>query len=179
MVKNTWSYTSSLPFVGALGQVHYVTSKVTNFMELSPSWEAVSCAATQELPSILWNPKVHYRVHMSPSVLYPEPDRSSPYHLHPVSLRSILILSTHLRLSLPSSLFLSGSPTNILYSFLFSPIRTTWHAHLILFHLIILIMLGEEYKLRSSSLCSYLQLTLRDFNNTSNSVQFLFVYVQI
>jgi hypothetical protein len=28
-------------------------------MELSPSWEAVNCAATQELPSILWNPKVH------------------------------------------------------------------------------------------------------------------------
>jgi hypothetical protein len=27
-------------------------------MELSPSWEAASCAATQEFPSILWNPKV-------------------------------------------------------------------------------------------------------------------------
>jgi hypothetical protein len=29
-------------------------------MELSPSWEAASCAATQELPIILWNPKVPY-----------------------------------------------------------------------------------------------------------------------
>jgi hypothetical protein len=27
--------------------------------ELSPSWEAANCAATQELPSILRNPKVH------------------------------------------------------------------------------------------------------------------------
>jgi hypothetical protein len=26
-------------------------------MELSPSWEAENCAATQELPSVLWNPK--------------------------------------------------------------------------------------------------------------------------
>jgi hypothetical protein len=28
---------------------------------LSSSWEGVNCAHTQELPSILWNPKVYYR----------------------------------------------------------------------------------------------------------------------
>jgi hypothetical protein len=53
---------------------------------------------------------------------YPEPDQSSPYYL---ILRSILILSIHLRLDLPSGLFPSGIPTNILYAFLFSPIRAT------------------------------------------------------
>jgi hypothetical protein len=34
-------------------------------MELSPSWEADIRAAIQELPSILWNLKVHCRVHNS------------------------------------------------------------------------------------------------------------------
>jgi hypothetical protein len=40
---------------------------------------------------------------------------------HTISLRSILILSTHLHLGLPSGLFPSGFPANILYAFLLSP----------------------------------------------------------
>jgi hypothetical protein len=40
---------------------------------------------------------------------------------HPISIGSILLLSTHLRLGLPSGLCPSGFPTNILHAFLFSP----------------------------------------------------------
>jgi hypothetical protein len=58
--------------------------------EPSPSWKAASCAATRELPSILWNPKVHCRVHNNPPLVpilsYINPIHTIPSYLSKVKL---------------------------------------------------------------------------------------------
>ena len=72
---------------------------------------------------------------------------------HPTSWRSILILSAHLRLGLPSGLLPSRFQTKTLHTPLSSPIRATCAAHLTLLDFLTLTIMGEEYKSFSYSLC--------------------------
>jgi hypothetical protein len=71
---------------------------------------------------------------------------------HPISQRSILILSSHPRLGF----FPSGFPTKIMYAVLFSHTRATSPANLTLLDLIIRIIFNEESKIWSSLLWSFL-----------------------
>jgi hypothetical protein len=70
----------SLGFLTFLSHLTYLLTYILT--ETSPSWEAANYAATQEILSILWNPKIHYRVHNSPS-LVPILSQIGPAHTIP------------------------------------------------------------------------------------------------
>jgi hypothetical protein len=89
-----------------------------------------------------------------PSLSWANSIQSIP--LHPTSWRSVLILSSHLRLGLPSGLFPSCFPTKTLYTPLFFPVRATCAVHLVLFDFITCTVVGEEYRSWSSLLWSFL-----------------------
>jgi hypothetical protein len=88
------------------------------------------------------------------------------------------MLFTHLQLGLPSGIFPSVFPTNNLYPVFYFPINTTCPVHLIL-NLIIPIIVGEEYKSRSSSYADFSTLSshhpslLQIFNSAPCSQTFL------
>jgi hypothetical protein len=75
-------------------QTHLLTYLVT---ELSPSLGAINWAGTQELPSISWIPKVHYRIHKSPPlvpILSPiKPIYTIPAYLSKIHFEYISILA--------------------------------------------------------------------------------------
>ena len=96
--------------------INYTLLGLTNSMEQSPSWEANRYS---KIPRILWNLKVHYRVHKSPSPVTILSQIESVYHPfphHSTSRRTILISSSYLRLCISNGLFPSGFLTKTLYA---------------------------------------------------------------
>ena len=55
----TYLLTHSLTHTLTYLLTHLPTYSLTHSMEQSPSWEAIQFTASQEIPSILWNLKVH------------------------------------------------------------------------------------------------------------------------
>ena len=119
-------------------------------MEQSPSWEADSSSATQEIPRILYNQKIHYCIHNSPP---PAPILShigpihapSPSHFSKIHFNIILRSTPG---SFKWSLFFSSPYQNSVCTSL-TLIRATCAAHLTLLDLITRIAFGEEYRTKA------------------------------
>jgi hypothetical protein len=78
-----------------------LTYLLTYTMEQSPSWEANWFAGSQEIPRVLWDPKVHYRTHKRPP---PVPILSQP---NPVYTPTSHLPKIRLNIIVPS---MPGSP---------------------------------------------------------------------
>jgi hypothetical protein len=117
-------------------------------MELSPFCGAASVQLLKNFPAFYGTQRfiTVFTIALRRSLSWARTIQSIP---HRPSLRSVLLLSTHLRLGLPSGLSPPGFLTNILYAFLV-PIRATCPTP-------ILINLGETYKMWNSLVCSLLQ----------------------
>ena len=142
-------------WIKRLGDSTYNIRLLTYFMEQSPAWEANRFSASHEIPRILWNLNVHYRVHKFPPYVHVLSHVNPVHAPHPTSWISILILSSYLRLvSCEWSLSLRFPHQNPVYT---SPLPHTCYmpAHLILLDLTTCTIFGEQYKSPSSSLCNF------------------------
>jgi hypothetical protein len=66
-------------------------------MQQSPSLEANSFSASQEISHILWQPKVHYRVQNSPSLLL------VLSQINPAHVLASYLLKVHFNIIVPSA----------------------------------------------------------------------------
>jgi hypothetical protein len=103
--------------------------------------ETNSLSASQEIPYLLWNPKVYYRLHKIPPLI-PILSQMNLAHTFPPYF--------HQRLGLPSGLVSSDFLIKIFYAFLTSPMRIPCPAHIILlFEAITYLFHGAGYYLKS------------------------------
>ena len=97
------------------------------------------------MPCIVGNPNVHCSIGNSARSV-PNLSHINPINTNPISVRSILILFTHLSLSLRSGLFSSAFRTKLVNRIFFCHVRATWPSHFTRLDLVNLMESGEISK---------------------------------
>jgi hypothetical protein len=105
------SQSCSCGLLNYLLNTYLLTYLLTHFMEQRPSWEANLFLASQEIPHILWTRRFITACTSTCHLSLPWARSIQSMPPHPTSWRSILIVSSHLCLGLPSGLFASGFTT--------------------------------------------------------------------
>jgi hypothetical protein len=136
--------------------LHSCDGWLSNFTEHSPPWEANSHSASQEIPRLLRNPKVHYHVHKG-QLMVPIHSQVNTLHTFSPYIPKIQFNSTFP--SMPRS-----------YEWSLRILRLQFCMHFYLSHACYVSrpshdprfdhpnnIYGEMYKLRCSSLCSLLE----------------------
>ena len=119
---------------------------LTYFMKQSFSWETNSSSLSQEIPRILWNPKVHYCIHKRP------PSVSILSHLHSVRTSRTTFMQIYLNVILPSTPGSSKCSLTLRFPFQHTVYASTlphtpyMTSHLIILDFITQTILGEQYR---------------------------------
>jgi hypothetical protein len=115
--KTVHAWDPAATMIGFNRNYHSLTHSLTHSFTLGAERFLRSCqlCSHSRTSQRLMEPEGSLLRSQEPSIgSYPEPDRSNPFHLILSLLDPFLILSTHLRLGLPSCPFPSGFPTKIL-----------------------------------------------------------------